>query len=78
MNTKIPEPKTRAFVESNSTKDPTTGCWIWNLCIGTHGYGVVNNLGKNTTAHRISFALFKSDIPSGLLVLHNMEVQCES
>ncbi len=48
----------------------TNGCWEWN---GTFRglYGRLNiGQQRNVAAHRISYNLFKGEIPTGLNVLH--------
>jgi hypothetical protein len=51
------------------------GCWIWKGTVGNHGYGVSSFASVNMTAHRISWQLYKGDIPRGLFVLHRCDVR---
>lgn len=53
------------------------GCWIWqaskhapNKHYPTLMYGRINLLGKTEYAHRVSYKLFKGDIPDGLVIDH--------
>lgn len=51
-------------------------CWIWK---GTRmhkknfNYGVFKVYGKQTLAHRVSYALYKEEIPDGMFVLHSCD-----
>ena len=53
-----------------------SGCWIWMLYCAKKGYGsaslpsVKNVIG----AHRVSYFIFKGDIPDGMYVLHRCDV----
>jgi len=56
-------------------KSPS-GCWIWTAADNGYGYGafqagVYFNGKKETTAHRISFALEHGPIETGKWVLHH-------
>lgn len=60
-----------------------SGCWIWTLQIiewdGLRGgYGLAHTpkgwgLVNKTSAHRVSWFLFRGDIPDGLLVCHSCD-----
>ena len=45
------------------------GCWIWIGCKSL-GYGVMRIKRKFNVAHRISYELFKGDIPEGMVIDH--------
>lgn len=47
-----------------------TGCWIWTGCILKNGYGQGRWDGKNEYAHRISYQIYKGQIPKGLVLDH--------
>ena len=51
----------------------TDGCWIWNAATKTTGYGVFRFNGKTVTASRMSYLLYKGEIPDGLHVLHTCD-----
>lgn len=46
------------------------GCHIWEAGKTSDGYGVVNFNGGSYLAHRISYKLFKGDVPKGMCVCH--------
>lgn len=46
------------------------GCWIWNARIEPNGYGRFGYQGRMCWAHRISYELFKGEIPAGLDLDH--------
>ncbi len=50
--------------------DTKTGCWNWTGTISRNGYGRMNIRGKTIEAHRVSFQLFKGEIPKGLEIDH--------
>ena len=50
-------------------------CWKWTACKDKDGYGVGNLNQKKMAAHRVSWRLFRGDIPPGQLVLHNCHVR---
>lgn len=48
--------------------EPNTGCWLWMGSLnGARGYPTI---GKGQLAHRVSYQLFKGDIPPGLTIDH--------
>lgn len=54
------------------TGDPDE-CWLWQGCVGNHGYGVLGaggRGGKVLLAHRVAYALFVDDIPEGMTIDH--------
>ena len=54
--------------------EKTDTCWLWTACTDKLGYGRMYALGENR-AHRISYRLFKGDIPEGMKVLHSCDVR---
>jgi hypothetical protein len=61
---------------ANSILDETTGCRIWQGCIGTKGYGHIKRAdsgrhGKVWRTHRLMWTLVNGDIPTGALLLHS-------
>ena len=54
------------------TPEPFSGCWLW---IGNSNgrYGQIRTDNKNVSAHRLSWQLFKGDIPLGKQVLHRCD-----
>lgn len=55
--------------------EPNTGCWLWCGEFDSKGqYGVFRLAGVPIGAHRMSFELFKGEIPGGMLVCH----QCDT
>lgn len=53
-----------SYVEARCTPEPNSGCWLWLLSTGSHGYGQASGpeyvSAKNpagvTTAHRVTNA----------------------
>lgn len=48
----------------------TTPCWLWNLRVGTAGYGMLGVMGKTYLAHRWHYEQAKGPIPEGLKLDH--------
>ena len=57
--------------ENKFTK--TDGCWEWNACRNSDGYGRFNVAGITHFAHRISFQLYVGEIQEGLFVCHHCD-----
>lgn len=45
------------------------GCWLWRAALNEKGYGMFNHHGMKR-AHRVAYAHWKGEIPSGLVVDH--------
>lgn len=55
------------------------GCWIWNGGKTPNGYGHFSVGSKGSpgkSAHRVSYELFKGNIPYGMWVLHTCRNKC--
>lgn len=63
----------RAFIESRSIPDPSSGCWLWQHGRDSHGYGNAWHGGKHHGAHRVSWELANGPIPDGLCVCHKCD-----
>ena len=51
----------------------SSGCWEWKLSLNTNGYAQIVAFGKLDNGHRISYKVFKGDIPKGMWVLHSCD-----
>ncbi len=60
------------FLSKLKTSD--SGCWIWCGCGSSRGYGKTTIASKDIRAHRLSWMIFKGEIPDGLFVCH----QCDN
>ncbi len=47
------------------------GCWLWSGSKDTEGYGLIRVDGILMKAHRVSYVVFKNEIPKGLNILHS-------
>ena len=55
-----------------------TDCWTWEGTIDGNGYGQLQTLWATEMgkfAHRISYSLFKGEIPEGKLIRHKCDVR---
>ena len=57
------------------TKDPETGCWLWDNPNCNCGYGGVTYEGKWIQASRFSWIVHYGEIPEGMCVLHKCDVR---
>jgi hypothetical protein len=52
------------------------GHWLWTAALDNAGYGMLNvGLGKIDRVHRISYRLYKGEIPPGLVIDHICRVR---
>lgn len=51
----------------------SNGCWEWQACISTAGYGKIGYKGKSIEAHRISYELSFGEIPNGMSICHSCD-----
>ena len=49
------------------------GCWLWTASLKPAGYGQMSGFGKRVTySHRVSYRIFKGEIPYG----HELDHKC--
>ena len=53
--------------------EPNSGCWLWFGACSSEGYGSFCFLGKTEPAHRVSWILYRGEIPLGAFVLHRCD-----
>lgn len=63
-----PQPVKERFMKYVRTSE--SGCWMWTGSINKWGYGSFIYEGKKMNAHRVSYILYKGEIPEGLQVGH--------
>lgn len=54
--------------------EPNSGCWLWDGCITSAGYGRMRVGGRPSLAHRASYEMHVGPIPPGMLVCHKCDV----
>jgi HNH endonuclease len=71
----IVTPEFVARFESKVVRDDCmpNGCDIWTGYRNYKGYGNIRNNGKNVLANRASYAIYKGEIPHGMLVCHRCD-----
>jgi hypothetical protein len=64
-------------LESRYIPEPNSGCWLWTGVITDTGYGDIRfSRTKRERAHRLSYRLFKGEIPEGMTLDHMCGVRC--
>lgn len=58
------------YIKDRVSPEPMSGCWLWLLSDGNHGYPQGYANGTVVLAHRISYTAFKGEIPKGFDVDH--------
>ena len=48
-------------------------CWEWTGSKNKQGYGTIRYNGKGSFAHRMSYEIYKGDIPDGMHVMHKCD-----
>ena len=56
--------------------EPNSGCWLYLGPLQPDGYGGITFNGKTCRAHRVSYTIFKGEIPPGLELDHLCRVRC--
>lgn len=49
------------------------GCWLWQSTKKKNGYGTFSYESKKQSAHRVSYRIFKGEIPIGMQVHHKCD-----
>lgn len=64
----------RTRFEKKYQRSEKTGCWLWTGASGGRGYGAFSLGGRSHTASRVSWMLYRGEIPEGLIVCHKCDV----
>lgn len=67
--------KTRLRFEAKVISPNKNKCSLWAGALGPNGYGRIGFRGKVVNAHRVSWVLYRGEIPRGLCVLHRCDVR---
>ena len=68
--------------EQKYIPEPNSGCWLWTAGVNRLGYGTIGTGSrsdgsmKKSFAHRVSYALYRREIPDGLTIDHLCRVRC--
>ena len=63
----------KAYILDRCQPVPYSGCWLWLLSAGSHGYGQGYDGVTICTAHSMSYRAFVGVIPAGMLVQHSCD-----
>jgi len=58
---------------SKMIKQDNNSCILWNGKPNVFGYGTICILNKRCVAHRISYMIFKGEIPKDLVICHKCD-----
>jgi predicted Zn-ribbon and HTH transcriptional regulator len=68
------------YIEDRSVIEPNSGCWLWLLSDGSHGYpqgSMPDATGQRVSlAHRMSYLAFKGEVPNGYDIDHLCRIKC--
>jgi len=53
--------------------EPFSGCWLWTAGVFKDGYGKMEIKYQYKRAHRISWMIFRGEIPDGMCVCHSCD-----
>ena len=56
--------------------EPNSGCWLYLGALQPNGYARITFNGKTARAHRVSYLIFRGEIPDGLEIDHLCRVRC--
>lgn len=70
---KHPFEKQFRVITGNHTVNPETGCWEWTKLLSKEGYARLGFRGKQDYGHRVSWIVFKGEIPKNLCVCHSCD-----
>lgn len=80
MNRMLPMTKNEIIerLDQRTYKDPNSGCWIWEGSLTHKGYASCGyTLFKEfSTGHRLTYFLYRGQIPKSLVVDHLCRVRC--
>lgn len=69
----MPTIKPKTLIRFWNKVDKTNECWIWTGHIRDDGYASISVDGKLMPVHRLSWLLFRGEIPKGLFVCHSCD-----
>lgn len=58
-----------------SMPEPNSGCHLWLLSAGVHGYGTLEVDGRYWLAHRLAWTVARGPIPEGGVICHKCDVR---
>jgi len=61
------------FIRLINNAHVTQGCWNWTAYLSPEGYGKMRFEGKKALAHRVSYTLFKGELPALMQVCHSCD-----
>lgn len=61
--------------ESQISKTNNNGCWLWTGEIAGHGGGILRMGGQILSAYRLSYEIYKGEIPRDICVCHTCDVR---
>jgi hypothetical protein len=66
--------------EAKYIPEPNSGCWLWTAALNPAGYGKIGRGSRRDggpdLAHRVSWRLYRGEIPQGLTLDHLCRMRC--
>lgn len=63
----------RIRFEKRFIPEPNSGCWLWTGAVTSTGRGSFKIQGKDKPAHRVSWMLYRGELPDNLDVCHHCD-----
>lgn len=57
-------------IDGKTLREPVSGCWLWEGCVTSAGYGCISIDHKCYPVHRLSYERYKGAISQGLEIDH--------
>ena len=64
----------RQYIQTRVTVNES-GCWLYRGSLGPLGYAQVYRDGRRWMAHRLTYTLWRGEIPEGMQVCHSCDVR---
>lgn len=65
--------KQKKLFENKIMPEPMSGCWLWTGASNRRGYGSTNFNKRRQESHRVSWRIYRGEIPDGISVLHKCD-----
>lgn len=70
---RLSDEQVREKLLANIRKNEVCGCWNWLGNCQNNGYGRLKFRNVRSLAHRVSWQVFRGEIPKGMCILHSCD-----